>query len=137
VGRGHPSEEREPGDGKPRILVIDNEPSIVGLVVRLLTPECVVETVTRTADAIHLLNLGASFDLILCELMLPELAVSTFALQLESHPPQAKKLAFFSWCHSLDDDLVSAAASHGLLRKVFRLHELRDVVLCGARRYAS
>jgi CheY-like chemotaxis protein len=56
-----------------RILVIDDEAQVGRAVVALLSPEHDVLAVTRARAALERLAAGDDFDVILCDLMMPEL----------------------------------------------------------------
>jgi PAS domain S-box-containing protein len=56
-----------------RILVIDDEPLVVETIRRMLQAEHEVVTLTSPREALARLSSGEHFDLILCDLMMPEL----------------------------------------------------------------
>jgi PAS domain S-box-containing protein len=55
-----------------RILVIDDDPPVATLIQRLLSAEHAVRSVHRATDALALVTLGERFDVILCDLMMPQ-----------------------------------------------------------------
>jgi signal transduction histidine kinase len=57
--------------GLPRVLVVDNEPSIVRAVRQILEPEHEVRVAPDAETAVALVESGQRFEVILCELMLP------------------------------------------------------------------
>ena len=61
-----------PDAARCQILVVDNEPIIASTVRRLLKQEHDVTVVLSGAEARSLLEGGAQFDIILCDLMMPE-----------------------------------------------------------------
>jgi CheY-like chemotaxis protein len=88
------SAEQKRGE-KKRILIIDDEPIICFTLERLLSSENDVVAVTSGAEAVARLQKGERFDLILCDLMMPEMdgeavyeAVAPFA------PDQAERMVF-------------------------------------------
>ncbi len=62
----------EPVSGvTPRLLIIDDEPIIRESLARKLSPEIDVETAGDAEAAMELLRSGTTFDIILCDLMMP------------------------------------------------------------------
>ncbi len=56
-----------------RVLVVDDEASIVNSIKRILGRDYDVVGLTRAAEAVRLLEAGERFDLILCDLNMPEM----------------------------------------------------------------
>jgi PAS domain S-box-containing protein len=56
-----------------RVLLIDDEAAVGRSLIELLAPENTVVAVTRAHDAIQLLARGEHFDVIVCDLMMPEI----------------------------------------------------------------
>ena len=65
------AEEPAPGG---RILLVDDEPSIGRVIALLLSDDHEVVTVTRAREALDKIAAGEQFDVILCDLMMPELS---------------------------------------------------------------
>ncbi len=65
-----------------RVLVIDDEPMIASVVTRSLRAEHDVITTTRAVEALERLRSGESFDVILCDLMMPEMSGIEFHAEL-------------------------------------------------------
>ncbi|HSN28731.1 MAG TPA: PAS domain S-box protein, partial [Kofleriaceae bacterium] len=55
-----------------RILLVDDEPSICRVIALLLSDDHEVVTVTRAREALDKIAAGEQFDVILCDLMMPE-----------------------------------------------------------------
>jgi CheY-like chemotaxis protein len=84
-----------PPGRRGRILVVDDEPMVVASVARLLSPEHEVVTVTAARDALTHLDEGDRFDLILCDLMMPEMTGMDLLEELaRTHPDQAERMVF-------------------------------------------
>jgi len=64
----------EPADERPprRLLLVDDDPLVARALVRLLRGHAVT-AVSNGRDAITLLEQGTSYDIILCDIMMPEL----------------------------------------------------------------
>ena len=58
---------------RPRILVIDDEPLIGSLISRVLGAAYEVVTVVQGRAGLDLLQTGNAFDLVVCDLMMPDL----------------------------------------------------------------
>jgi CheY-like chemotaxis protein len=80
-----------------KILVIDDEPMLVKVVERTLMKDHDVTTVQRAKDALDRIIAGERFDVILCDLMMPEMTGMDFHAEvLERHPQQAAVIIFLS-----------------------------------------
>jgi CheY-like chemotaxis protein len=80
-----------------RILVVDDEAIVARAVERCLSAEHEVVSMVAARDALALLTAGTSFDLILCDLMMPDMTGMDFHRELAIlAPEQAKKMVFFS-----------------------------------------
>lgn len=91
-----PTEKAAPRTSAGRILVIDDEPVVRRLVKRLLAPhEVVLEGDGRVALA--LLDAGEQFDVILCDLMMPNFSgVDVYAAVARSHPDLLGRMIFLT-----------------------------------------
>jgi PAS domain S-box-containing protein len=113
VGRGSvfrvtlPATAVEPdawrGDGQPapaargeeRVLIIDDEPMILGALRRSLAPEYHVVCVTDAREALSLVGTGHWFDVVLCDLMMPEMTgMDLYAAMKELAPDQSERIVF-------------------------------------------
>ena len=80
-----------------RVLVVDDEASIRAVVSRLLRADHEVVTAASGREAQALLSKDGGFDLILCDLMMPELSGMELHAWLATHDPAlAKKMVFVS-----------------------------------------
>ena len=59
--------------GLPRVLIIDDEAPILRIYSRLLGTEHEVLTASSAPQALELLAQDANFDMIICDLMMPEM----------------------------------------------------------------
>jgi len=79
-----------------RILAVDDEPMLCTVIQRILRDHDVT-TVTSAADALQSLSGGERYDLILCDLMMPEMAgMEFYARLLQTAPDQAAKIMFMT-----------------------------------------
>jgi PAS domain S-box-containing protein len=96
-----PAAERAAGGPEPgpraRVLVVDDEPLVGAVVQRLLSPAHEVMAVTSAREAMALLEAGARFDLLLCDLVMPEVSGMELLAQLQAaHPEQARQVVFMT-----------------------------------------
>jgi PAS domain S-box-containing protein len=113
-----------------RVLVVDDEPLVATVVSRVLSGEHEVVALNRAKDALDRVLAGEHFDVILCDLMMPELSGMDFYQQLrEKKPAQVEDLVFItggafspSARRFLDD------VSNARLEKPFNPDHLRTLV---------
>lgn len=80
-----------------RILVVDDEPLLRAALQRMLSPEHDVVAVTSGLGAIERVSDGERFDVILCDLMMPEVTgMDLHAELLRLAPDQADKVIFMT-----------------------------------------
>ncbi len=80
-----------------RVLVVDDEPFICSAIQRLLRREHVVTTVTSAREALSLIRAGPPFDVILSDLMMPEMSGEDFLEALrEQDPGQAARVVIMT-----------------------------------------
>jgi CheY-like chemotaxis protein/two-component sensor histidine kinase len=80
-----------------RILVVDDEPLITKVVRRTLGREHDVEALNSAEEALVRIRAGERFDVILCDLMMPQVTGMDFHEQLtDAFPEQARKMVFLS-----------------------------------------
>ncbi len=80
-----------------RILVVDDEQLVLRSVRRILSQEHEVVAMTSAADALALCANGEKFDLILCDLMMPDMSGMDFHCELSLvSPEQADRMIFIT-----------------------------------------
>jgi len=78
-----------------RILVVDDEPLVAKVVSRSLDKQHEVIGLDRSAEALALVLGGERFDVILCDLMMPEMSGIDFYQALCAHVPQQASVVVF------------------------------------------
>jgi signal transduction histidine kinase len=113
-----------------RILVIDDEQMLCTVIARFLGTDHCVTTVTSAKEALSRLRGGERFDLILCDLMMPEMTGMDLYEELEqSTPDQAEKFMFMSGGAFTDDGRAFLArSSREVIEKPFKGAVLRQAV---------
>ena len=91
-----PAEPLPPAPGpRGRILVVDDEPLVAKGLVRLLSGEHHAEAVTSARTALARLVAGEPFDLVFCDLMMPEMGGQDFWLALGRAAPALQARVVF------------------------------------------
>ncbi len=97
VEAAKPDVETARSGRRGRILVVDDEPLICQAVRRTLAREHAVEAVTDPREALRRLRSGEPFDLILCDLMMPQMTgmdLHTEVMKLD--PGLAERMVFLT-----------------------------------------
>jgi signal transduction histidine kinase len=82
---------------RAKILAIDDEPMIAKVITRAIGRDHDVTTTNRGRDALDLVRGGARFDLILCDLMMPEMTgAEVFDEMRRIAPEQAAAIVFLT-----------------------------------------
>jgi PAS domain S-box-containing protein len=85
----------EGSTGAARVLVVDDESMIGRAIHRMLSPHYDVTVVTRARDALDRIHGGARFDVILCDLLMPEMTGMDLHDELVlTAPDQAEAMVF-------------------------------------------
>lgn len=71
-----------------RLLVIDNDEKLAKLIGRMLAPEHDVLTLTSATEALRRAAAGERFDLILCDIIMPEVTGIAFHERLSVVAPE-------------------------------------------------
>ncbi|MFT3692748.1 MAG: PAS domain S-box protein [Kofleriaceae bacterium] len=92
--------DQEPALGaqpRTRILMIDDEAAVGRSIRLLLAPDHEVINVTRALEGLELLAAGERFDLILCDVMMPEMSGIELYSQLEARfPAYTERIVFMT-----------------------------------------
>ncbi|MFP2932591.1 two-component regulator propeller domain-containing protein, partial [Pyxidicoccus sp. 3LG] len=82
---------------RARLLVLDDEPLVARGMARLLSAECTAESTSSARDALARLSQGERFDLLLCDVMMPEMSGEAFFQRLaEVAPDQRDRVVFIT-----------------------------------------
>jgi PAS domain S-box-containing protein len=86
-----------PAARRGRVLVVDDEPMILNIVRRILSPSHDIETVTSAGEAMERFKGGVTFDVIICDLMMPHVTgMDLYAEILQLDAEQAKRMIFLT-----------------------------------------
>lgn len=85
------------GGRRGRILVVDDEPMLGTAMRRMLSPEHEVLAVTSARRALEQIERGDRFDVIFCDLMMPEVTGMELHAELSRRSPeQAQRVVFMT-----------------------------------------
>ena len=115
---------------RARILVIDDEQLMCELLGTMLADDNEVETLSSAREALAKIKGGETYDLILCDLMMPELTGMDLHAELSrARPEQAARMVFMTG-GTFTDRAQQFLAEHGRvqLQKPFRHDELLTLV---------
>ena len=106
---------------RPRVLVIDDEPQVGRMLVRLLRRTHDVVAVTSADDALAVVEEG--WDAILCDIMMPGADGPAFYVQLEERYPEVAPLVGFMTGGAFDarvQAFLETRGDEGWLAKPFQ-----------------
>lgn len=134
-GGGENADARERGAGLPatprgRILVVDDEP-MVGLVIqRAFEDEHEVVVLSSARAALDLLDAGERFDVVLSDLMMPDLSGMALHAELaRRHPELARRTVFLTGgAYTPESRQFLEDAAVECLEKPFELDALRVIL---------
>ncbi len=89
---------------RAQVLVVDDDPIVARAIVRLLRSTADANALTSAKDAQALLASGADFDVILCDLMMPEVSGAELHAWISAHRPDLReRVVFLSGGATTDD----------------------------------
>jgi CheY-like chemotaxis protein len=118
-----------------RILVVDDDPDIRRVIAQGLTMAHQIVTASNGVEAIAVIRSGDRFDVILSDVMMPELdGVGLYVELLEIAPEQAQRIVLVSSGGDAAETLRLATA-RPYLEKPFELSRLRELVADALERW--
>jgi len=123
---GAPELDSEPSTRR-RLLLIDDETQLLTMLHRALERQFEVVQAHSGQDALDILARDVNFDLLLCDLMMPEVSgVELFETLCERHPQLVTRIVFATG-GTVAKDFRELAEDNGveILRKPFDITELR------------
>jgi CheY-like chemotaxis protein len=136
--RSQPSSPIGPGR-RGRVLIIDDERLIVAALQRTLAVEHEVTSLARARDALEQLLNGSRFDLILCDIMMPDMnGMELYAELMQREPEQAGRMVFLTGgaCTAFAKDFL-ARVPNAHIEKPFDTNRLRALVAGHMRSYET
>ena len=130
-GRGSPGVGDEPtAERSLKVLVVDDEP-LIGTTLRILLDDHDVQVATSGTAARDLLAGGASFDVILCDLMLDDVSGMEIARWLEQERPDVVDRVVFMTGGAFTTearDFLRNVPRHRQLEKPFSAEEIHRLL---------
>jgi CheY-like chemotaxis protein len=119
-----------PATSRARILVVDDEPMVCELVRAILGAESSVDVTSSAAEALERLRGAEPYDLVLCDLMMPEMTGAELCRRVEAERPGAARRIVFMTGGAVSETLDSylEESSRPQLDKPFTPDELRAFV---------
>jgi PAS domain S-box-containing protein len=127
---------RAPADAVgARVLVVDDDEAVLRAIARLLRPENEVVAISDAREALRLLESGERFDLILCDLMMPNITGMELHGLVEARNPKTAERFVFITGGTIHQDVRTflARVPNERIEKPFSKGTLRDI----ARRFSS
>jgi len=91
-GQGAAGPSRPP---RPRVLVVDDDPSVLGAFRRLLASRFEVVVAAGGREAVELLDRDTAFDAVVCDVMMPDLDGPGVWSHLTTHYPDLARRTVF------------------------------------------
>lgn len=113
-----------------RVMCIDDEQAVLRTVARVLTEQHDVLAVARAADALSHIARGEKFDIIFCDLMMPEMTGVDFYHTIKTaNPGLAERIVFLTGGAFSDAaEAFLESCANLVVLKPFKVLELRRVV---------
>jgi len=118
------------GARRGRVLVIDDEPQLCTVIQRTLSAEHEVTTVTSARQALDLIHAGRRFDVVLCDLMMPQMTGMELYAELSREVPDQAGTMIFMTGGAFSDEETSflAKVANPTVEKPFKTTALRQLV---------
>jgi CheY-like chemotaxis protein/anti-sigma regulatory factor (Ser/Thr protein kinase) len=117
--------------GRGRVLVVDDEDTIRSVARRMLASEHEVTLAASGAEAMSLVERGARFDVILCDLMMPNVTGMELHAKLHAvEPDQARRMVFMTGgaFTTRASTFLDGVANERIMKPLPRSAELRALV---------
>ena len=115
---------------RQRVLVIDDEPDNLEVLREVLELEGQnVATAHGGPEALGLFERGEQFDLVLCDVGMPEMSGWHVAREIQRLAPQTRVFMLTGWAREISDSDPRRALVRGVLPKPLDLDELRRVLV--------
>ena len=113
-----------------RVLVVDDEPTMIHLIRRSLSPEHDVTTTLSARVAVERITGGDRFDVILCDLMMPDMTgIDLYEALVAGAPEQAERVVFLTGgAFTADARDFLQRVPNPTMDKPFEIRKLRSVV---------
>lgn len=113
-----------------RLMIIDDDPAVASALELMLTPQHTVHVFMSARPALARLRAGTPYDMVLCDIMMPDMSGIEFHTELcESHPELARKVIFVTGgtCNANTQDFLDRV-DNPRLYKPFEAATLYELV---------
>jgi PAS domain S-box-containing protein len=119
-----------PRPSRARIVLVDDEPMIGAAVARILGRDHDVVLLSKAREAVDRITAGERFDVILCDLMMPQMTgMDLFAVLTEIAPDQAERMRFVTGGTFTEGARTFVdQRPHRVIAKPFRSSQLRKLI---------
>jgi DNA-binding NtrC family response regulator len=112
-----------------RILVIDDEPYILKSLQYLLEDEYEVDTASGGEEALKKIGENGNYDLLLCDLAMPDINGATLFLKIAKQYPHMEKRVIFMTGGPFGGYVTeSFGSAHPCIAKPFENEELHKII---------
>jgi CheY-like chemotaxis protein len=120
---------------RPRVWIVDDELALAGAIGRLLQREYEVTVTNGPHDVLLRLATGEAFDVMVCDVMMPEMTGVELADRIEAHWPQLARRIVFMSGGALSPSLsaVATADDRLFIAKPFLSADLHEIVARAAK----
>ena len=134
-----PATSTPPSPRRGRVLVVDDDPMVATVVARALRAEHEVVVTHHAEDAVELIRSGQRYDVILSDVMMPQMTGPELHAELRQlAPEQAECIIFLTGgAFTPGTSAFVDATANACIAKPFDVHELRTLVnerVAGSRR---
>jgi CheY-like chemotaxis protein len=125
-----PLQSLTPTHRRARVLAVDDELLVLRVIQRTLAPHHDVVVTATAREALRWIDCGQRFDVILCDLLMPEMTGMDFHARLvRVAPEQALNVVFCTAAAGMRDfDAFLEIVPNGQLRKPFEPATLRGLI---------
>ncbi len=113
-----------------RVLIVDDERLVLNMLKRLLSFEYDVTALSRATEAAERIGAGERFDVILCDVMMPEMTgMALYAQLAERAPEQAERMIFVTGgAYGADSQAFLEGVTNPHIEKPFDIELLQSTV---------
>jgi CheY-like chemotaxis protein len=131
-----PQRERFRGESiRAKILIIDDDPLVIAALRLLLGKEYDVVAETSERAALARLQSGAAFDVVLCDLMMPEITGMDIYERLSAtHPTMVGRMVFMTGAATTKRAMEFIGSGVRCVEKPFDIPRLRRIIASLVRR---
>lgn len=127
-----------PAESRGRLLVIDDEKDLTEVLKESLAPFHEVVGTTRARQALEWIAAGQRFDVILCDMKMPEMTGLDFYTHLSAlHPEQAACVTLMSGGFARIEKEAGQAFPRAILEKPFDVGQVRALLRTSIRAQAA